>query len=137
MGIVHKLLVLLAALLAASSVHAARTAPLVNYEDVLVASGNGKALTTEQVRKAVIAGASRGHWTASERPGNTVRLTYSRGGHSAVVDVAYSAKSYSIRYADSTNLNYSQEAGKAVIHPNYNKWINSLRQAIDIALRSA
>jgi hypothetical protein len=52
------------------------------------------------------------------------------------VQVTYSAKSYSIKYVDSTNLHYSQEGGKTLIHPNYNKWMNNLRQAIDIALSS-
>ena len=137
MRTVHTLLFLLAALLAASSAHAARTAPIVNYEDVLVASGNGKPLSAEQVRKAVITGASRSRWAASAQPGNTVRVTYNRGGHIAVADVVYSAKSYSIRYVDSTNLNYAQEAGKPVIHPNYNKWIGSLKQGIETALRSS
>ncbi len=137
MRIIHNLLFLLAALCAASSVHAGRGAPLVNYEDVLVASGDGKPLTVEQVRKAVITGASRSRWTVTDQPGNTIRLTYNRGGHIAVVNVAYSAKNFSIRYADSTNLNYSQQAGKAIIHPNYNKWIGRLKQGIETALRSA
>jgi hypothetical protein len=70
------------------------------------------------------------------QPGNVVRLTYSARTHVAVVNVTYSAKSYSIRYADSTNLGYSAEGGAGIIHPNYNKWVNSLRQAIEVALRS-
>jgi hypothetical protein len=137
MKIVHSLLLLLAAVFAASSVHAARVAPIQNYENLPAASGEGKALTAEQVKQAIIAGASRVRWTASVQPGNVVRLTYSPRGHSAVVDVAYTTKTYSIRYANSVNLNYGQDGGKAVIHPNYNKWVNNLRQAIDVALRAA
>jgi hypothetical protein len=137
MRIVPSLLLSLAALLAASGVHAARAVPIQNYEDLPVSSADGKPLTAEQVRKAIISGAATRQWIASVQPGNIVRLTYSPRSHSAVVDVVYSAKSYSIRYADSTNLNYGQEGSKGVIHPNYNKWINNLRQAIEVALRSA
>ncbi|SRR5260370_19860009 len=128
----------LAALLVAPSAQAARTAPLQNYEDVLVATPDGKPTTVEHVRKSILAGASRTRWAASAKSedANTVRLTYSRGNHTAVVDVHYSAKSYSIRYADSTNLNYAEEGGKQLIHPVYKKQVNSLRLAIDVALRS-
>ena len=138
MRVVHSLLFLLAAVLAAPGMVAARGgAPVQNYENVLAENSNGKPLTAEQVRKAIIAGASRARWAASTKLGNVVRLTYSRGNHVAVVEATYSAKSYSIHYADSTNLNYDQERSGGVIHPNYNKWVNSLRQAIDVALRAA
>jgi hypothetical protein len=138
MSVVRSLFFLLAALLTASSALAARgSVPLQDYEDVLAESSDGKPLTAEQVRKAIVAGASRSRWAASEKSGDTVRLTYSVRDHAAVVDVVYSAKSYSIRYADSSNLNYSQEGGKPVIHPNYNRWVNQLRQAINLAVRSA
>jgi hypothetical protein len=137
MKIVHSLLFLLAALLAASGVHAAQgSVPILNFEDLVVTSGDGKSLTVEQVKQAILVGASRARWAASVRSGNVIRLTYSPRTHVAVVDVTYSAKGYSIRYAESTNLNYGQEGGTAVIHPFYNKWINGLRQQIEVALRS-
>jgi hypothetical protein len=136
MKTIRILLVLLAATLAASAAHA-RGAPIQNYEDLPIASGDGKPLTVEQVKNAIIAGGARGRWTASAQPGNVVRLTYSPRSHVAVVDVAYTAKTYSIRYADSSNLNYAADGKSGVIHPNYNKWVNNLRQAIEVSLRSA
>ena len=75
-------------------------------------------------------------WAATVQPGNVVQLTYARGKHMAVVQVKYSAKTYSINYVDSTDLNYGMEGGHPVIHPNYNGWINNLRQAIDVQLRT-
>lgn len=133
----RSLLFLLTALLAASSALAARGgAPIQNYEDLPVATGNGKPLTAEQVKNAIISGGARARWTASVRSGNVIRLTLSPRSHSASVDVTYSAKSYSIRYADSVNLGYSPEGGAGIIHPNYNKWVGNLRQAIEVALRS-
>jgi hypothetical protein len=139
MKIAHSLLMLLAAfLLAAPGVHAAKgSVPIQNYENLPATSVDGKPLTADQVKQAILAGASRGRWIASVQPGNVVRLTYSPRSHVAVVEVVYTAKGYSIRYSNSTNLGYAQEGGTPVIHPNYNKWVNALRQSIDSALRSA
>ena len=115
---------------------AARTAALLNYEELPVQTSDGKALNLEQVRKAIITGAATRQWAASVQPGNVVQLTYNRGKHTAIVKVKYSAKTYSINYVDSTELNYGMEGGKPVIHPTYNGWINNLRQAIDVQLRT-
>jgi hypothetical protein len=46
--------------------------------------------------------------------------------HKAVVDITYDLKTYSIRYKDSTNLNYDGTN----IHRNYNGWITNLDKAI-------
>jgi len=137
MKIVRSLLLLLAAALAASGVHAAKgSIPIQNFEELPVSSGDGKALTLDQVKNAIISGGSRNRWVATVQSGNVVRLTYSARTHVAVVNVAYNTKTYSIRYADSTNLGYSPE-GAGVIHPNYNKWVSNLRRDIESALRSA
>jgi hypothetical protein len=121
---------------AAAPAGAARTAALLNYEDLPVESATGKPLDVEQIRKAIITGAATRQWAASVKPGNVVQLTYNRGKYTGVVAVKYSTKTYSIKYVDSTNLNYGMEGGKAVIHPTYNGWINNLRQAIDVQLRT-
>jgi len=136
MNKLSRILFCLALLAAALPAGAARTAALLNYEELPVQTADGKALTLEQVRKAIIAGAATRQWAASVQPNNVVQLTYSRGKHTAVVAVKYSTKTYSIHYVDSTDLNYGMEGGKPVIHPNYNGWINNLRQAIDVQLRT-
>ena len=126
----------LALLAAALPANAARTAALVEYDELPIQSSDGKALSAEQIRKAIIQGGATRQWAATVQPGNIVQLTYNRGKHTAVVRVKYTAKSYSIKYVDSTELNYSMEGGKAVIHPTYNGWIQNLRQAIDVQLRT-
>jgi hypothetical protein len=137
MKIVRSLLLSLAAVFAVSSVQAAKgSIPIQNLEELPVSSSDGKPLTAEQVKNAIIAGGARGRWLATVQPGNVVRLTYNARTHMAAVNVTYSAKTYSIRYADSANLGYSPDGGTGIIHPNYNKWVNSLRQAIEVALRS-
>jgi hypothetical protein len=52
--------------------------------------------------------------------------------HHAVVEIAYNAKSYSIAYKESNNLNYD---GKS-IHRNYNGWIHNLQNAINVELNN-
>ena len=47
----------------------------------------------------------------------------------AEIDIPYTATSYSIKYANSVNLDYN--AQKHVIHRNFNKWLTNLRQIID------
>jgi hypothetical protein len=123
------LTVMLSVLVIAAAAYA-RSSPMVTYQDVVVQSD--KALTLEQVKKAILQAASQRHWTASERDKNRIRLSYSRGKHSAVIDVAYTSKKYSILYVDSTNLNYEGTS----IHPTYNGWVTSLKQGIDSALKT-
>jgi hypothetical protein len=131
------LLLVVASLVAAPAAHAARTAPLVNYESVLVQSVDGKPLTLEQVKRAVIAGGASKQWIASAQDGDRIRFTHTRGRHTAIVEVAYTPQSYSIRYVDSTDLNYSaKETGGPVIHRTYNNWVSNLRVAIDAALKT-
>lgn len=71
------------------------------------------------------AGKSAG-WQMKEMKPGYIFGTLNVRKHVAVVDVNYSVKSYSIRYKDSTELNY--DGGK--IHPNYNGWIQNLDKAI-------
>ena len=118
------ILMICAALLGAPAAQAARTAPLVNLENIPVESIDGKPLTLAQVRKAIISGATSRKWTPSEKGPNKLYLTV--GGlnakHTAIVEVSYTTKHYSIKYVDSTDLNYgASKDGKPVIHPNYNK----------------
>jgi hypothetical protein len=122
-------------LLAASLPASARSAAVVDFEGMPIATGSGKQPTVEQVKNAVIAGARRAKWTASVQPNNALQLTFNSRKHMAVVKTTYSAKTYSIKYANSDNLGYEQVGGAATIHPNYNKWVDHLRKAIDAELR--
>jgi len=125
------------AALAAASATQARDAPMVTFENIAIAPADGRALTLDKVKAAIVRAASSREWAASVKDARTVRATYTRRGHSAIVDVAYSQSSYSIRYVDSTGLSYSDKDGKAVIHPTYNKVVTALRQHIDSQLRAA
>ena len=71
------------------------------------------------------AGKSLGWYINPEGPGHLVGRLPLRT-HLAVVDIEHDAKSYSIKYRESANLN----AGHGMIHPNYNEWVQSLDRAI-------
>ncbi|MEQ1801090.1 MAG: hypothetical protein ABL989_04145 [Gammaproteobacteria bacterium] len=112
--------------------------PITDPENNPVVSSDNKELSIEAVGQAIrAAGASQGYpWTASgDQPGKLQLTTLVRNKHTVVVDVTYDAKTYSIRYANSVNMNYKVSSGKALIHPNYNVWVSELKQAIDAELR--
>jgi hypothetical protein len=46
--------------------------------------------------------------------------------HVAIVDITYDAKSFSIKYKDSENLDHAD----GDIHRNYNGWIGNLEREI-------
>ena len=76
-------------------------------------------------RSIIRAGSQLGWVMTPVRPG-LVSGRLDLRTHIAVVDVPYDAKSYSIKYKESTNLN----ADGANIHKNYNGWIENLDRNI-------
>lgn len=120
----------LAALLgAALTLAGCRTAPVYNVDnaDVMV---TGKGYTLADVSKAIrLAGASLGWNMHESSPGHIVGTLHLRS-HTAVVDIPYSKKHYSIKYKSSENLNYDGTK----IHSNYNGWVQRLDNAIRVQL---
>ncbi|MGF1692700.1 hypothetical protein [Photobacterium kagoshimensis] len=101
-----------------SVVGCSRTHPVLNVENAPV-SYNVK---VDQVRSAILqSGADRG-WIMQETKPGTIRGEITKRTHKAVIDVEYNAKTYSIHYVSSENLQY--ENGE--IHRNYNRWVNNL-----------
>ncbi|MPY68527.1 MAG: hypothetical protein GEU92_00410 [Alphaproteobacteria bacterium] len=84
--------------------------------------------TDDEISKAIrLAGTTLGWQMIQQAPGQiegTLRLRR----HDAVVNVAYDRKAFSIRYKNSTNLNYNASDG--TIHSNYNGWVTNLKNAI-------
>jgi hypothetical protein len=84
----------------------------------------------DDVRQAILrAGAGLGWQMRAERPGHIVG-TLALRTHLAVVDIDYNPKAYSIKYKDSTNLEYNG----STIHRNYNAWIERLDRAVKTQL---
>jgi len=106
-------------------VSACNTRPVLNINEAPVVT-SGQAASPQAVEGAIVrAGTSLGWKMTPVRPGLVAGRLDLRT-HTAVVDVSYDAKAYSIRYKDSTNLH----ADGANIHKNYNGWIENLDRNI-------
>lgn len=99
-----------------------RSAPVMNVVDAPV----GMNRSAQQVEQAIIAAGNTLGWTMRPAGPGRIEGTLTLRDHRAVVDIAYSPKTYSIRYKDSSNLHY--DGGS--IHKNYNGWIENLDRAI-------
>jgi hypothetical protein len=109
---------------------ACTTAPIYNVTDAPVTVTSGKALQPAQVRQAIItAGAALGWKMTDTSPGHLEGVLNLRT-HVAVVDIPYSAKSYSILFKSGENL----RAADGTIHKNYNGWVQNLDRGIRSAL---
>lgn len=101
-----------------------RSAPLYNVTSAPVSAP--KAVTLQDVEKAITrAGAGLGWQIVPREPGKMEGVLALRT-HRAVVDITYDTKAYSIKYKDSSNLDYDGTN----IHSNYNGWIQNLDKAI-------
>ena len=106
-------------------VAACTSRPIMNVNDAPVVT-SGKAVTTQDVQTAIVrAGSSLGWVMTPVRPG-LVSGRLDLRTHTAMIEVPYDTKSYSIRYKESSNLN--AEGGN--IHKNYNGWIENLDRNI-------
>jgi len=105
-----------------------RTAPVYNVTEAPVNSASE--VKAEDVKRAILtAGAGLGWQMKEVEPGHIVGSLFLRK-HSAIVDIPYSATSYSIQYKDSTELGYDGTN----IHSNYNGWIQNLDRAIKASI---
>lgn len=107
-----------------------RVAPVYNVSDAQIVSDKAS-MSLDDVSKAIMrAGGGLGWQMKPVTPGHMVGTLYLRT-HVAVVDIAYTTKSYSITYKDSKDLQYDGTS----IHSNYNGWVQNLKKAIDVQLR--
>jgi hypothetical protein len=101
-----------------------RSAPLYNVASAPVSAP--KPVTMQDVERAITrAGAGLGWQLVPREPGKMEGVLALRT-HRAVVDITYDTKTYSIKYKDSSNLDYDGTN----IHSNYNGWVQNLDKAI-------
>lgn len=114
---------------------ARQPAIVVNYNDVIITTQSGTPLKADQVKKAITKAAvdKNGKVTHSGEEKLLASLTV-RGKHNVTTEIFYSPEKYSIRYKDSSNMNYAMCEGEAFIHPNYNEWVSNLNNAIQAKL---
>ena len=108
---------------------------IYNVKEAPIATSAGKELTLDQVGKAIMDAGIGLKWImVVTKPGQIV-ATHNARSHTAIVDIAYDTKTYSMTYKDSVNLNYNAE--KQTIHEAYSGWIRNLDNAIKGRLAAA
>lgn len=108
-----------------------RSVPVMNIVEAPVVSPRGASMA--EVERAIVgAGTTLGWQMAPHGPGKVVG-TLALRDHRAVVDIDYTPKVYSIRYRESSNLDYAN----GQIHKNYNGWIQNLDREIRARLAAS
>jgi hypothetical protein len=115
------LLAALAAALAACAIQ-----PIYGVRDAPIPAAGGAPPGLADVQKAIErAGAALGWRTHAVRPGLLVATLQTRS-HTAVVEITFDTRTYSIAYSNSANLSYDG----VNIHRSYNAWVQSLDRVI-------
>ena len=129
----QKTLLLLMLLLAVISLGACRKGvPPVTAVGSAVSVDQGKKFTEGDMRNAILKGCIEKNWSPVERsPGLIEATLVVRSKHTVVVEIPYTNQGYKINYKSSINMEYTENSdGTFRIHPNYNKWVDYLSQAI-------
>jgi len=121
---------LLAGLSLAIATGCRTSTPVYNVQDATVVTNSDKPATTDDVKKAILRAGTTLGWSMKEEKAGHIIGTLNLRKHMAQVDIKYSAKSYSITYRNSENLNYDGTN----IHGNYNGWVQRLQQNIQSQL---
>jgi len=101
-----------------------RVAPVYNVSSAPVVAA--KSVTLRDVERAITrAGVGLGWQMMPRQPGKMEGVLVLRS-HRAVVDITYDTAAYSIKYKDSSDLEYDGSS----IHSNYNGWVQNLDKAI-------
>ncbi|MDR3346736.1 MAG: hypothetical protein LBS73_06140 [Campylobacteraceae bacterium] len=106
--------------------------PVYNIEGAHAQSFDGKALTSAQVEKAILSAGTQRGWRMQKVKDGLITATYYARQHMAQIEVKYSSSSYSIKYKNSSDLNYDG----VNIHRNYNSWIRNLDNSIQLYLNN-
>jgi hypothetical protein len=130
-----KSLVIVVIALFSLNVVARETVPIINYDTIAVATNSSKAPSAEQVKQAIITAAGSKGWSiAYQADGKLLATLVVRSKHTIVVEIGSTADSYSLRYKDSTNMNFGERDGVPSIHPYYNKWVLYFKETIRVEL---
>lgn len=104
-----------------------------------------KSYDFSHIEKAINEGAIALGWRTEKIQDGLIRATLNVRNHVAIADIAYNSTGYTIKYVDSTNLEYTNEhyvrdtrdpstkrhVEGEFIHPNYNRWVNNLKAKIN------
>lgn len=131
MILARTLVAALVAIFLTSSAQARESVPIIDHASILLSRPDGRTLTRDMVRDAIIRGAAVRSWsTAPGGDGVLVATIVVRGKHTVVVEIPFAADRFGVRYKSSVNMNHAMRDGRPVIHPNYNRWVLNLIDAI-------
>ncbi|HWT54915.1 MAG TPA: hypothetical protein VN066_08900 [Rhodocyclaceae bacterium] len=121
--------------LVAGPAHARQSVPVINIENALITTSSGKTPTLAQVKQSIVAAGAAQGWQLSETAdGKLLASLTVRGKHFMTIEIPYTTAQYSLLYKSSVNLNYEVLEGVPVIHPNYNKWVQTFGNNIRVEL---
>ena len=120
-------------LIATAALAGCNTMPIHNVSDAPVVSASGRPLSHDQVRSAIVRGGAALGWQMRDEGPNKLVGTLTLRTHTAVVEIPYSSRAYSVRYRSSVNLD--EKDGQ--IHKNYNGWIQNLTRGINAQLSAS
>lgn len=112
-----------------------RPIPMVEIIDAPVIWPDDQVGNLQTVQKAVLSGLFDKGWVGRVVTPGVVQATLRRDDWTCEIAVTYNTTTYSIRYVNSTNLDY--DASTHVIHRNFNKWLILLQQRIDLHMMQA
>ena len=111
--------------LAASPAHAGKHDPIYVPQPIQVPAGKGAGDVKNVIKKALF----EKNWEVREIGSGHIQGKYTKSGkHTAVIDIKYDAKTVSINYKDSENLNYNKDNN--TIHGTYNNWVRNVEKNI-------
>jgi len=91
----------------------------------------GRALSMDDIQKAIVRGAARSGWQAlPENPGR-LSARFQSGRHSATVGIEYDTKAYTIKMQETSVMR-----SDGSVHPVYNSWVQNLDRSIRVELAS-
>lgn len=133
-----RLLAIAAALAIAASLPAMARTPVPVIDPAPVSFVTQPPPDAAAFRAILLKAAAAHDWAIQGAKGDTYTLQLVvRNKHTATVDVKYTEQGYSITYASSTNLNFTEKGGARLIHPHYNTWVEALNRAIQLELSKA
>lgn len=121
------ILALSMALFLSFAAHAREPVPIINFENLPITTASGKKLSRPEIRAAILRAGAQTQWNIAETSGSALIGTLNvRSKHSVTVSIRFTAETFSITYNDSIDMKYRIEDNTPVIHPFYNKWVQTL-----------
>ena len=128
-----KMLGLLAALLACTllgfNAHARGGVPVADFENLPAVTASGEPASAAQIKAGIMAAGPHHGWIITAPAADRMEASLNvRGKHTVVTEIFYKAGQYSVKYKDSSNMNFDPSSRS--IHPKYNQWVQGLVEDI-------